>query len=44
MNTIKLREHMCISGTDALCLGEAKASLPRTKMLNLMAMRGGRLY
>jgi hypothetical protein len=36
---------MCISGTDALsfgkCLGEAKASLPRAKMLSLMVLEGG---
>jgi len=35
---------MCVLGTDALASasfwGEAKASLPRAKMLNLMEMMG----
>jgi hypothetical protein len=38
-NTIKLREYIYVSGTDALAsasvFGEAKASLPRAKILNL---------
>jgi hypothetical protein len=42
LNTIKLREYMCISGTDALASTSVwvklKASLPRAKILKLMAM------
>jgi hypothetical protein len=39
INTIKLREYMCISGTDALASTSVwvklKASLPRAKILKL---------